>query len=447
MSAEQASRRSLVERVTESVLPTRHGTFRIVGYRAVDGTELASLSQGIADGRPHSDAPLVRMHSECLTGDAFRSRRCDCGEQLDAALARIAAEGEGVLVYVRGHEGRGIGLVEKLRAYRLQDQGLDTVDANLALGHPADAREYGIAADILRDLGIARVRLLTSNPAKELALSALGVPVVERVGAAVPPRPENARYLQTKRRRMRHDDPQWAASVGRMLAGGAPAENVPGLFERYRWLASQAEWVVAQSAQSLDGFLATRDGDGAGLSGAADLRHLHSLRSLCDAVVVGAQTVVADDPVLTVRLVEGSNPTRVVLDPHGRIPLTARLLSDPSAPTLWLTAADAPAVTAPHLRQLRLGPPPWQPGEVLKELHALGLRRVLVEGGGRTISRFLEAGELDRLFLTTVPVLLGDGVPGVRAAAVHRIADATRWPTRRFPLGDDLCTELTLRDS
>ena len=447
MSAEQASRRSLVERVTESVLPTRHGTFRIVGYRAVDGTELASLSQGIADGRPHSDAPLVRMHSECLTGDAFRSRRCDCGEQLDAALARIAAEGEGVLVYVRGHEGRGIGLVEKLRAYRLQDQGLDTVDANLALGHPADAREYGIAADILRDLGIARVRLLTSNPAKELALSALGVPVVERVGAAVPPRPENARYLQTKRRRMRHDDPQWAASVGRMLAGGAPAENVPGLFERYRWLASQAEWVVAQSAQSLDGFLATRDGDGAGLSGAADLRHLHSLRSLCDAVVVGAQTVVADDPVLTVRLVEGSNPTRVVLDPHGRIPLTARLLSDPSAPTLWLTAADAPAVTAPHLRQLRLGPPPWQPGEVLKELRALGLRRVLVEGGGRTISRFLEAGELDRLFLTTVPVLLGDGVPGVRAAAVHRIADATRWPTRRFPLGDDLCTELTLRDS
>lgn len=447
MSAEQASRRSLVERVTESVLPTRHGTFRIVGYRAVDGTELVSLSQGIADGRPHSDAPLVRMHSECLTGDAFRSRRCDCGEQLDAALARIAAEGEGVLVYVRGHEGRGIGLVEKLRAYRLQDQGLDTVDANLALGHPADAREYGIAADILRDLGIARVRLLTSNPAKELALSALGVPVVERVGAAVPPRPENARYLQTKRRRMRHDDPQWAASVERMLAGGAPAENVPGLFERYRWLASQAEWVVAQSAQSLDGFLATRDGDGAGLSGAADLRHLHSLRSLCDAVVVGAQTVVADDPVLTVRLVEGSNPTRVVLDPHGRIPLTARLLSDPSAPTLWLTAADAPAVTAPHLRQLRLGPPPWQPGEVLKELHALGLRRVLVEGGGRTISRFLEAGELDRLFLTTVPVLLGDGVPGVRAAAVHRIADATRWPARRFPLGDDLCTELTLRDS
>ena len=171
------------------MLPTRHGLFRIVGYRAANGIESVSLSQGIEDGRPHSPAPLVRLHSECLTGDAFGSRRCDCGEQLDAALALIADRGEGVLVYVRGHEGRGIGLVEKLRAYRLQDQGLDTVEANLRLGHPADARDYGQAADILRDLGIARIRLVSSNPAKQQALKLLGVTVVERVGAAVPARP------------------------------------------------------------------------------------------------------------------------------------------------------------------------------------------------------------------------------------------------------------------
>lgn len=138
------------------MLPTRHGVFRIVGYRGADGIELVSLSQGIADDSPHSVAPLVRLHSECLTGDALGSRRCDCGEQLDAALALIAAHGEGVLVYVRGHEGRGIGLVEKLRAYRLQDQGFDTVDANLRLGHPADARDYGQAADILQ-IGRAHV--------------------------------------------------------------------------------------------------------------------------------------------------------------------------------------------------------------------------------------------------------------------------------------------------
>ena len=186
-----------MERITESVLPTRHGTFRIVGYRADDGTELVSLSQGIEDGRTQADPPLVRLHSECLTGDAFGSRRCDCGEQLDAALAMIAAAGTGVLVYIRGHEGRGIGLLEKLRAYRLQDQGLDTVDANLRLGHPVDGRDYGQAAEILHDLGVGRIRLVSSNPAKERALTVLGVTVVERLGAALPARPENARFLLT----------------------------------------------------------------------------------------------------------------------------------------------------------------------------------------------------------------------------------------------------------
>ncbi len=441
---EQSLPRSLVERVTESVLPTRHGIFRIVGYRAVDGTELVSLSQGITDGRAHSDTPLVRLHSECLTGDALGSRRCDCGEQLDAALARIGAEGEGVLVYIRGHEGRGIGLVEKLRAYRLQDLGLDTVDANLSLGHPADARDYGNAADILRDLGIDRIRLLSSNPAKQQALSMLGVTVTARVGAAVAPRPENLRYLQTKRRRMRHDDPECAV-LERLLASGAPADVGTVLFDCYSWLASQAEWVVAQSAQSIDGFLATRNGDGAGLSGDFDLRHLHCLRALSDAVVVGAQTVVADDPMLTVRLVDGPNPTRVVLDPRGRIPLTSRLLCDPVAPTLWLTSENAPDASESHVRQIRLGPGPWQPDAVLGALRAQGLHRILVEGGGRTVSGFLAGGALDRIYLTTVPLLLGDGVPGVRVPAVQRIADAPRWPARSFPLGDDVCTELTLR--
>lgn len=422
-----------MERVTESVLPTRHGTFRIVGYRADDGTELVSLSQGIEDGRTPTDAPLVRLHSECLTGDALGSRRCDCGEQLDAALAMIAAAGTGVLVYIRGHEGRGIGLIEKLRAYRLQDQGLDTVDANLRLGHPVDGRDYGQAAEILRDLGVRRIRLVSSNPAKEQALSVLGVTVVERLGAWVPARPENARYLFTKRQRLGHDAP-------------GPADEAPAeLIERYGWLIAQPEWVVAQSAQSMDAFLATRTGDGEGLSGDADHRHLHRLRGLADAVVVGAQTVVNDDPLLTVRLVPGRDPTRVVLDPHGRIPPDARVLTSPDAPTLWLTGPEVRATTGSHVRQVRLGTGPWRPDVVLRELRGRGLRRVLVEGGGRTVSSFLAADALDRLFLTTVPVLLGDGVPGVRVPAVERIADAHRWPVRRFPLGDDSCVELILR--
>ena len=428
------------------MLPTRHGVFRIVGYRAADGIELVSLSQGIEDDGRHSPAPLVRLHSECLTGDALGSRRCDCGEQLDAALALIAGHGEGVLVYVRGHEGRGIGLVEKLRAYRLQDQGLDTVDANLRLGHPADARDYGQAAGILRDLGIERIRLVSSNPAKEQALALLGVQVVERVGGAVPARPENARYLLTKRQRMRHDDPReahQARGLQRLIDTGALAD-FPEPMDRYSWLGAHASWVIAQSAQSLDGFLATRSGDGAGLSGAADHRQLHRLRALSDAVVVGAQTVVNDDPLLTVRLVEGTNPVRVVLDPNGRIPLTAKVLTSPDAPTLWLTGPDAPAA-AGQVEQVRLGPGPWSPQNVLRVLRERGLDRVLVEGGGRTVSAFLTAGALDRLYLTTVPVLLGDGVPGVRVRAVDSLADAVRWPTRRFSLGDDVCTEFTLR--
>lgn len=435
------------------MLPTRHGTFRIVGYRAADGIELVSLSQGIEDGVPHSDAPLVRLHSECLTGDALGSRRCDCGEQLDAALALIAQAGEGVLVYIRGHEGRGIGLVEKLRAYRLQDQGLDTVDANLRLGHPADSRDYGQAAEILRDLGIERIRLLSSNPAKEEALCMLSVTVAERLGAAVPVRPENARYLRTKRRRMRHDDRTTTSLRPLVVAAVAPAEAVPDLpdeaddQQRYDWLDAQHEWVVAQSAQSIDGFLATRTGDGAGLSGPADHRHLHQLRGLADAVVVGAQTVVNDDPLLTVRLASGSNPARVVLDPHGRIPVGAAVLARPDAPTLWLTGPDALSTpeTPSHVTRIRLGSGPWSPDDVLRELRIRGLRRVLVEGGGRTVSSFLAANALDRLFLTTVPILLGDGVPGVRVPPVERVADAPRWPTRRFALGDDSCVELILR--
>lgn len=450
---------SLVERVTESVLPTRHGTFRIVGYRATDGTELVTLSQGIGEEQPRSDAPLVRLHSECLTGDALGSRRCDCGEQLEAGLARIAAEGEGVLVYIRGHEGRGIGLIEKLRAYRLQDEGADTVDANLRLGHPADARDYRHAADILRDLGIDRIRLISSNPAKEQAMTRLGVTVVKRLGASVPPRPENEHYLRTKFERMCHDGPGDVDRGEGLLTGSQGAEasvDRPGspphqrkedadLVERYGWLASHDEWVVAQSAQSMDGFLATRTGDGAGLSGDADHRHLHRLRALSDAVIVGAQTVVNDDPLLTVRLVAGSSPARVVLDPHGRVPLDARVLAGPEAMTLWLTGPDAPSATASHVCQIRLGAGHWEPREVLGALRECGLRRVLVEGGGRTVSTFVVAGALDRLYLTIAPILLGGGVPGVRVPAVERIADADRWPSRRFMLGDDTCTELVFR--
>jgi 3,4-dihydroxy 2-butanone 4-phosphate synthase / GTP cyclohydrolase II len=193
---------SLVEQVADARLPTEYGLFKAYGYRAAyDGSENVALVYGdIGDGHD----VLVRVHSECLTGDVFGSLRCDCGPQLQAALARVAAEGRGIVLYVRGHEGRGIGLLHKLQAYQLQDAGADTVEANLRLGLPADARDYGTGAQILADLGVKTMRLLTNNPAKRAGLEGYGLKVVGRVPLPVRPHPENVRYLRTKRDRMGH---------------------------------------------------------------------------------------------------------------------------------------------------------------------------------------------------------------------------------------------------
>ncbi|HEX7660886.1 MAG TPA: bifunctional 3,4-dihydroxy-2-butanone-4-phosphate synthase/GTP cyclohydrolase II [Pseudonocardiaceae bacterium] len=191
-----------IARVAETRIPTVHGTFRAVGYDSLlDGIEHIALVYGdVGDG----ENILVRVHSECLTGDVLGSLRCDCGPQLDAAMAMVAAEGRGIVLYVRGHEGRGIGLLHKLQAYQLQDMGQDTVDANLSLGVPADARDYGTGAQILSDLGVRSMRLLTNNPAKRIALEAYGLRVIDRVPLPISPNPENLRYLRTKRDRMGH---------------------------------------------------------------------------------------------------------------------------------------------------------------------------------------------------------------------------------------------------
>ena len=192
----------MVRRVVETRLPNAYGEWRAFGYQnLVDRTEHPVLVLGdLGDGRD----VLVRAHSECLTGDVFGSRRCDCGDQLEASMAAIAAEGRGVVLYLRGHEGRGIGLLSKLRAYQLQDAGADTVDANLELGLPADAREYSTGAQILADLGVRSVRLLTNNPAKVSGLSGFGIEVAGRVALPVTPTPENLRYLTVKRDRLGH---------------------------------------------------------------------------------------------------------------------------------------------------------------------------------------------------------------------------------------------------
>jgi 3,4-dihydroxy 2-butanone 4-phosphate synthase/GTP cyclohydrolase II len=191
----------LVERTTAVRLPTAYGEFRAVAFREkLTGKHHLALVRGEVDGA--ADV-LVRVHSECLTGDVFHSLRCDCGEQLDHALRQIAAEDRGVLLYM-AQEGRGIGLLSKLQAYELQEQGLDTVEANLELGFPADAREWGIGNQILADLGLSTIRILTNNPKKISGLEGYGLTVVEQVPIEVPPNAENRRYLAAKRDKLGH---------------------------------------------------------------------------------------------------------------------------------------------------------------------------------------------------------------------------------------------------
>jgi 3,4-dihydroxy 2-butanone 4-phosphate synthase / GTP cyclohydrolase II len=192
----------LVKRVAEARIPTQWGDFTCYAYESeLDGQQHLAFVRGAVQGR---DNVLVRVHSECLTGDVFGSLRCDCGPQLDESMRRIAEEGLGVVVYLRGHEGRGIGIGHKLQAYKLQEQGHDTVDANLALGMPVDSREYGIGAQILVDLGITTMRTLTNNPAKRGGLEGFGLKITERVPLLTQPNPENIAYLRTKRERMGH---------------------------------------------------------------------------------------------------------------------------------------------------------------------------------------------------------------------------------------------------
>ncbi|MEO9237871.1 MAG: bifunctional 3,4-dihydroxy-2-butanone-4-phosphate synthase/GTP cyclohydrolase II, partial [Jatrophihabitantaceae bacterium] len=216
----------LVDRVASARVPLRYGEFTAHGYSSSydDREHLAFVFGEIGDGQD----VLVRVHSECLTGDVFGSLRCDCGPQLDAALAAVAREGRGVVLYMRDHEGRGIGLLHKLQAYQLQDAGRDTLDANLDLGLPADARDYGTGAQILVDLGVRTMRLLTNNPAKRAGLEGYGLSVIGQVPLPTHANPENLRYLQTKKDRMGHDLDLEGMTLPDLPVGIAAADTPTG---------------------------------------------------------------------------------------------------------------------------------------------------------------------------------------------------------------------------
>lgn len=408
-------------------LPTRHGELEIHVFRLGDDTEVVALTHGDIAG----DEPvLVRLHSECLTGEALGSLRCDCGEQLEAGLEQIGKAERGVLLYLR-HEGRGIGLFDKIRAYALQDRGLDTVDANVALGLPIDGRDYTAAAAVLRRLGVRRTRVMTNNPAKLQALAEHGIEVVERVPIEALPNPVNVTYLRTKARRMGH------LLEGDPLVASAPPRN--GHHARPA--------VTVHYAQTIDGRIAARTGDARWVSGESSLRLAHELRAAHDAVMVGIGTVVADDPRLTVRLVEGRSPMRVIVDSTLRIPIGANVIADRSSRTIVATTPLAPqdrarAICAAGGEVLRARAD--ESGAVdlrdlLGRLRGIGVGSLLVEGGRGIITSALRGHFVDRLVVCIAPKVIGEGVAAVGDLHIDYLRQALTFSRARFvTCGEDL---------
>lgn len=404
-------KRAKIVHQTATRIPTRHGQFALHYFDDLGAgkSHVALVLGDVAGGTE----VLTRIHSSCFTGDLFGSLRCDCGPQLESALGLIASEGNGVLIYL-DQEGRGIGLLEKLKAYALQDEGYDTLDANLALGHDADGRDYGAGAEMLKHLQVASVRLLTNNPAKVSGLEEHGIAVTERL--AIPPRlgPENAAYLFTKERRMNH--------LLSLLT--QPAETST----------PQRPRVTLSYAQSLDGSIALGGGRPFSISGQQSLALTHRLRSAHDAILVGIGTVITDDPRLTVRLAEGPNPRPLVLDSRLRLPPTARLLAGVSKPLIATTAAgdgdrraalqDAGAeiIDVPSDAEGLVHLP-----SLMGTLAEKGIASVMVEGGSRVLRSFMASRLVDQLVVTIAPIVLG-GVSALGAGlqlpnAIARLAD------------------------
>jgi 3,4-dihydroxy 2-butanone 4-phosphate synthase/GTP cyclohydrolase II len=424
-------------KVGEVTLPTAYGTFSAHAYETATGHVYLALVRGDVDGK---SSVLTRLHSECLTGDALGSLRCDCGVQLHTALRTIAGASEGVLLYLTGHEGRGIGLVNKLRAYIEQDLGADTLDANLRLGLPADDRDYGPAGAVLSRLGVRSVRLLSNNPAKAHGLEQGGITVDEVVPLATAAHVRNRRYLETKQQRFGHVRPLGADFDAPQL----PPVDVMSLLGEIRPRLDRP-YVLVKFAQTLDGRIATGTGDSKWISGEPERRVSHALRAACDAVLVGVGTVRADDPELTVRMVAGASPIRVVLDSTLRMEPTAKVASSDAATMVLTTDQADPDRRAALLAagvavyEVEGGSDGVDVGAAMALLRRHGVESLMVEGGSRVITSLLAAGIVDRLVVSISPTILGAGVAAVGPLGVRTIADGIHLRNRSLHVvGDDV---------
>ena len=421
------------EEVVRLPLATWAGQFDLRVYQGSTGQVSLLLLRGeLGDGR----SVLTRLHSGCLTGDALGSLRCDCGPQLRLAMRRISSEGRGALLYAPADEGRGIGLLAKLAAYALQDQGDDTVDANRHLGLPVDGRDYQEAVQVLRAAGVRSLRLLTNNPEKVRALRGGGLEVEAVLPIQTSPHLRNAGYLETKQRRLGHLAPagEPVQPGTDVRSSGDPADGQSAALDATRLLGQVRghpgrPYVVLKYAQTLDGRIAATGGDARWISGVPERRIAHALRAASDAVLVGKGTVLRDDPQLTVRMVAGVSPIRVILDSTLEIPAGARVF-DAGAATVVLTSARSSPDRRAALRGqgvrvevVRAAPDGLDLADGMARLLALGIRCVLVEGGARVITSLLRAALVDRAVVSVAPVLLGKGIEAVGDLGRRRVAD------------------------
>jgi 3,4-dihydroxy 2-butanone 4-phosphate synthase/GTP cyclohydrolase II len=418
-------------------LPTPDGTFEIRAFERGDNIYVAMV---LGDVAGKSDV-LVRLHSECLTGDALGSLRCDCGVQLRLGLRMIGAAGSGVLIYATGQEGRGIGLVNKLKAYVAQDSGADTVEANVKLGLPIDSRDYSEAAAVLDELGVASVRLLTNNPRKVEGLTAAGMTVSEVIPIPTAPHLRNLGYLNTKERRLDHIRPTGSLLVNDSGFDALDATTLLGDVT----VPPDRPFVVVKAAQTVDGRIATKGGDSKWITGPGERRVTHALRAACDAVMVGIGTVLKDNPQLTVRDVPGASPLRVILDSDLRTPHDARVL-DGEAATLIFTGPESDPARREELRRrgvrvevINRDQEGLSVAGALHRLAEIGVGSVLVEGGSGVITSFLASGFADRFIVSIAPTVIGKGTEAVSDLGTARVADGIPLTNRSLlAIEDDL---------
>jgi GTP cyclohydrolase II len=390
-------------------IPVSRGEFYVYLYQDFDNLEHLALVMGNVRGKKNV---LVRIHSECLTGEAFNSQRCDCGEQLKQSIQMISDDSQGIIVYLR-QEGRGIGLAKKLQAYNLQDNGYDTIDANIALGHKPDERDFTIAASILKDLSVKSIKLISNNPGKFKPLIDSGIVISSRIPILPRLTSENARYIKTKISRMNHK-----IDFDRLSSSSPEREmilrNVVSKIKNHGY--RNRPFITLSYAQSLDGCISKDKNKRIVLSDKESMILTHQIRSIHDAILVGIGTVLTDDPQLTVRKVQGKNPQPIILDTHLKFPPNAKLLKEINSPWIF-SGKDSDVKKQKILEDLgaKVFRLPVKNNNIdlqrlISKLVKENIGSVMVEGGAEVISSFMIDKLADFVISTVTPTIIGRGV-------------------------------------